>query len=194
MPTPSQVTGGHSGCHRPRGFLVSDGITGHQCESAQSGGEPTPPEPQRKADRVGEPGSPSTEEEERTQPGHSRRAEAPLSPAPTEAVGRTPERPSRQGAFQGRAEPPNQAASPGTDDRKVRQRTHGIPRGEAPPSHDTPERLRLRLRWTPRPVPELSKPSLILLHAGKDDAGALDAYLLLGVHLGSGHQAKGWRY
>ena len=39
------------------------------------------------------------------------------------------------------------------------------------------ERLRLRLRWTPRPVPESSKPSLILLYAGKDDAGALDAYL-----------------
>ena len=105
MPTPSQVTGGYSGCHRPRGFLVSNGITGHQCESAHSGGEPTPPEPQRKADRAGKartaaggrgflqgatgPGSPSTEEE-RTQPGHSRRAEAPLSPAPTEAVGRTP--------------------------------------------------------------------------------------------------------
>ena len=66
-------------CHGPRGFLVSVGITGHQCESAHSGGEPTPPEPQRKADRAGEartasggrgllqgatgPGSPSTEEE-----------------------------------------------------------------------------------------------------------------------------------
>ena len=34
MPSPSQVTGGHSGCHRPRGFLVSVGTTGHQCESA----------------------------------------------------------------------------------------------------------------------------------------------------------------
>ena len=33
---------------------------------------------------------PSTEEEERSQPGHSRRAEASLSPAPTEAVGRPP--------------------------------------------------------------------------------------------------------
>ena len=42
---------------------------------------------------------------------------------------------------------------------------------------DIPERLRLRLGWTPRPVPGSSKPSLILLYAGKDDAGALDAYL-----------------
>ena len=42
MPSPSQVTGGHSGCHRPRGFLVSVGTTGHQCESAHRGGEPTP--------------------------------------------------------------------------------------------------------------------------------------------------------
>ena len=32
------------------------------------------------------------------------------------------------------------------------------------------KRLRLRLRWTPRPVPESSKPSLIL-YARKDDAG-----------------------
>ena len=63
------------------------------------------PEPQRKADRVGEartaaggrgflqgatgPGRFFIEEEERTQPDHSRRAEAPLSPAPTEP----PERP-----------------------------------------------------------------------------------------------------
>ena len=78
MPIPPQVTGGHSGCHGPRGCLVSD----HQCESAQSGGEPIPPEPQRKADRVGEartaaggrgplqgatgPRSPSTEEMGRT--------------------------------------------------------------------------------------------------------------------------------
>ena len=54
MPSPSQVTGGHSGCHRPRGFPVSVGITGHQCESAHRGGEPAPPEPQRMADRAGE--------------------------------------------------------------------------------------------------------------------------------------------
>ena len=140
MPTPSQVTGGHSGCHRPRGFLVFVGITGHQCESAHSGGEPTPPEPQRKADRAGEArtaagrgflqgATPSTEEEERTQPGHSRRAQAPLSPAPTEAT-------------------PRETQSPGTDDWRVRQRTHGIPRGGQAtfPSwmQDTPERLRLR--------------------------------------------------
>ena len=119
---------------------------------------------------------PETEEEERTQPGHSRRAEAPLSPAPTEAVGRTPRQTqslgsAQQGAFQGREEPPGQAASPGTDDWRVRQRTHGIPRGGKPhlpmdAGHPG------RRRWTPRPVPESSKPSLILLYAGKDDAGA----------------------
>ena len=40
---PPQVTGGHSGCHGPRGCLVCEGITGHQCESAHSGGEPIPP-------------------------------------------------------------------------------------------------------------------------------------------------------
>ena len=31
MPSPSQVTGGHSGCHRPRGFPVSVGTTGREC-------------------------------------------------------------------------------------------------------------------------------------------------------------------
>ena len=87
---------------------------------------------------------------------------------------------AQQGAFQGREEPPGQASSPGTDDGGIRQRSHGIPGGASPTfpcMQDIPERLRLRLGWTPRPVPGSSKPSLILLHAGKDDAGALDAYL-----------------
>ena len=103
MPSPSQVTGGHSGCHRPRGFLVSVGTTGHQCESAHRGGEPTPPEPQRKADRAGEArtasggrglfqGATGPPPRKRSGPsqGTSRRAEASLSPAPTEAMGRPP--------------------------------------------------------------------------------------------------------
>ena len=124
MPSPSQVTGGHSGCHRPRGFPVSVGTTGHQCESAHSG---------RQTERVRWEGtSPGCHRPEAPPP---RKRSGPRAlQAPTEAVGRPP-----------------------------RER----PRGEDP----------LRLRWTPRPVPGSSKPSLILLHAGKDDAGALDAYL-----------------
>ena len=70
------------------------------------------------------------------QPGHSRRAEAPFSPAPTEADPEVWIRPARGGT------------SP-----------------TFPWMQDTPERLRSRLRWTPR----LSKPTLIL-------AGALHAY------------------
>ena len=62
---------------------------------------------------------------------------------------------------------------------------------------DTPERLRLRLRWTPHPVPESSKPSLILLYVRKDDAGALDAYLHAYNPAFSEYiwavEAKGWR-
>ena len=86
------LTGGHSGCHRPRSF------PGHQCESAHRGGEPAPPEPQRMADRAGEartasdgggllqgatgPGSPSTEEEERSQPGTPEGRKHPFPPHP----------------------------------------------------------------------------------------------------------------
>ena len=135
--TPSQVTGGHSGCH-----LVSDRITGNQCESAHSGGEPTPPEPQRKGDP-----------EVRIRPARG-----------VPRAGRTVRASSKPRAMTG-----------GSD------KGHTETRGGASPTfpwmQDTPERLRLRLRWTPRPVPESSKPSLILLYAGKDDAGALDAYL-----------------
>ena len=88
------------------------------------------------------PARPSTEEREWIQPGHSRRAEAPFSPAPTEAVGRTLRETQRwgsaqQGAFQGRAEPSGQAASPGPDDQWVGQRTKDTPKpqgGQAPPS------------------------------------------------------------
>ena len=105
-----------------------------------------------------------------------------LFPRTHQGSGKNPQRDpewgsARQGAFQGRAEPSGQAASPGPDDQRVGQRTHGNPRGTSPTfpwMQDTPERLRSRLRWTPRPVPESSKPTLILLHAGKDDAGALD--------------------
>ena len=70
-------------------------------------------------------------------------------------------------------------ASAATLLRDVTDKGHTESLGGASPTfpwmQDTPERLRLRLRWTPRPVPESSKPSLILLYAGKDDAGALDA-------------------
>ena len=116
------------------------------------------------------PGSPSTEEEERSQPGHSRRAEASLSPAPTEAVGRPPRETQRggaaqQGAFQGREEPAGQASSLGTTGGSDKGHTESV--GGASPTfpwmQDIPERLRLRLGWTPRPAPGSSKPSLILL-------------------------------
>ena len=90
----------------------------------------------------------------------------------------------RWGGTSPEAPPPKktgQASSPGTDDGGIRQRSHGILGGGASPTfpwmQDIPERLRLRLGWTPRPVLGFSKPSLILLYVGKDDAGALDAYL-----------------
>ena len=55
--------------------------------------------------------------------------------------------------------PEGQASSPGTDDGGIRQRSHGIP-GQAPPSHGRRTSRKLRLRWTPRPVPGLqSRPS-----------------------------------
>ena len=76
MPSPSQVTGGHSGCHRPRGFLVSVGTTGRQCESTQRGrANPTKATTKHQS-------------RERTHPGHPRRAEASLSPAPEDPPGK----------------------------------------------------------------------------------------------------------
>ena len=157
MPSPSQVTGGHSGCHRPRGFPVSVGITNHQSESAHRG-EPSPPEPQRKAERAGEP-----------QMGGD-------FSAPTEAVGRS--RPARGVPRAGRTASKHQARGQMTGGS---DKGHTESLGGASPTlpwmQDIPERLRLRLGWTPRPVSGSSKPSLILLYAGKDDAGALDAYI-----------------
>ena len=68
--SPSQVTGGHSGCHRPRGFPVSVGITGHhrgeshphQSHSGRQT-ERGPGRPQMGGDFSRAPGSPSTKEE-----------------------------------------------------------------------------------------------------------------------------------
>ena len=88
-------------------------------------------------------------------------------------------------------DPPGKGRSKGGQNRQGKQQAQGQTTGGSDKGHtetpgtsptfpwmqDTPERLRLRLRWTPRPVPESSKPTLILLYAGKDDAGALDAYL-----------------
>ena len=68
-------------------------------------------------------------------------------------------------------------ASSKPKDRRREGQTKDTRNPTFPWMQDIPERLRLRLRWTPRPAPESSKPSLILLYAGKDDAGALDAYL-----------------
>ena len=143
MPTPSQVTGGHSGCHRPRGFLVSVGITGHQCESAHSGGEPTPPEPQGKADRAGEartvsggrgllqgatgPGSPSTEEE-RTQPGISEGRKHPFPPHPPRQWEEPPERPRGE-------DPPGKGRSKGGKNRQGKQQAQGQMTGGSDKGH-----------------------------------------------------------
>ena len=85
MPSPSQVTGGHSGCHRPRGFPVSVGITGHQCESAHRGGEPSPPEGRQSGGgqdglRWGGTSRVPSEEEERSQPGHPEGRKHPFPP------------------------------------------------------------------------------------------------------------------
>ena len=40
-----------------------------------------------------------------------------------------------------------------------------------------PDRLRRRLHWTRVPLPPEAKPTILLLYAGKDDAGSLDSYL-----------------
>ncbi|CAK9102413.1 unnamed protein product [Durusdinium trenchii] len=42
---------------------------------------------------------------------------------------------------------------------------------------DIPDRLRRRLHWTRVPLPPEAKPTILLLYAGKDDAGSLDSYL-----------------
>ena len=153
------MTGGHSGCHRPRGFPVSVAITGHQCESAHRGGEPSPPEPQRKADRAGEartasdgggllqaatgPGSPSTEEteeEERSQPGTPEGRKHPFPPHPPRQWEDPPERPRGE-------EPPSKGRFKGGKNRQGKhqargQMTGGSDKGhteslggQAPPSH-----------------------------------------------------------
>ena len=113
------------------------------------------------------------------------RALQKFAPHPPRQWEEPPERP-RAG------DPPGKGRSKGGQNRQGKQQAQGqttsgsdkahteTPGGTSPTfpwMQDTPERLRSRLRWTPRPVPESSKPTLILLYAGKDDAGALDAYL-----------------
>ena len=84
----------------------------------------------------------------------------PFPPHPARQWEEPPERPRGE-------DPPGRTVRASS---KTRERSHGNPRGDKPHLPlDTPERLRLR---TPHPVPESSKPTLILLHAGKDDAGA----------------------
>ena len=41
---------------------------------------------------------------------------------------------------------------------------------------DIPDRLRRRLHWTPVPLQCEAKPTILLLYAGKDDAGSLDSF------------------
>ena len=146
MPSPSQVTGGHSGCHRPRGFPVSVGMTGHQCESAHRGGEPAPPEPQRMADRAGEartggdfsrvppaPEAPPPKKRSGPSQGTPEGRKHPFPPHPPRQWEDPPERPRGEDPpSKGREEPPGQASSPGTDDGGIRQRSHAIPRGGKP--------------------------------------------------------------
>ena len=141
-------------------------ITGHQCESAHRGGEPSPPQPLE--------GSQSGKGQDglrwgRTSPGyrrprkHRRRGAVPARalqkggsipfPRTHRGSGKTPRETQKggaaqQGAFQGREEPPGGSGKSPT----------------FPWMQDIPERLRLRLGWTPRPpVSGSSKPSLILL-------------------------------
>ena len=42
---------------------------------------------------------------------------------------------------------------------------------------DIPDRLRRRLHWTNIPLCPEAKPTILLLYAGKDDAGSLDSYI-----------------
>ena len=117
-----------AGCHRPRGFPVSVGTTGHQCKSAHRGGEPTPPEGRQSG------GGQDGLRWEGTSPGchrprkplHRGRGAVPARkggsipfPRTHRGSGRPPRETQRggsaqQGAFQGREEPPGQASSPGT--------------------------------------------------------------------------------
>ena len=111
-------------------------------------------------------------------------------------------------------DPPGKGRSKGGQNRQGKQQAQGQMTGGSCKGHtensggtsptfpwmqDTPERLRLRLRWTPRPVPELSKPFFhpaARCEKKSGGPGCLPPCLqpgLLGVHLGSGHQAKGWR-
>ena len=61
------------------------------------------------------------------------------------------------------------------------QRPAGHPPGQVEPAFtwmtDIPDRLRRRLHWTRVPLPPEAKPTILLLYAGKDDAGSLDSYL-----------------
>ena len=115
----------------------------------------------------------------------ARALQHPFPPHPPRQWEEPPERPRGE-------DPPGKGRSKGGQNRQGKQQAPGQMTGGSDKGHteslerasptfpwmqDTPERLRLRLRWTPCPVPESSKPSLILLYAGKDDAGALDAYL-----------------
>ena len=118
--------------HRPRGFPVSVGITGHQCESAHRGGEPSPPEPQRKADRAGEdfssmppaPEAPPTKKRSGPSQGTPEGRKHPF-PRTHQGSGKTLQRdPEGEPPSKGRKEPPGQAwgqMTGGSD------RSHGIP-------------------------------------------------------------------
>ena len=148
-PQPPQVTGGHSGCHRPRGCLVSEGESqSHQSHS-------------RRQTELGRPGRPQVGGD------FSRVPPAPEAPPPKKGSG------SSQGTPEGRKhpfpphpprqweEPPGKGRSKGGQNRQGKQQaqgqtTRGSDKGHTETSggtsptfpwmQDTPERLRLRLR------------------------------------------------
>ena len=96
------------------------------------------------------PGSPSTKEEEWTQPGHSRRAEAPFSLTPTKAVGRTLRETQRSRGVPGGQNRQGKQQAQGQTTRGSDKGHTETPGGQAPPSptrmQDTPERLLVRCR------------------------------------------------
>ena len=175
MPTPQEATQGPRGSQATSARAHTAGESqSHQSHSGRQTELGRPGRAQVGGDLSRVPPAPEAEEREWIQPGHSKKTEAPFSPAPTEAVEEPPDRP-RGG------DPPSKGRQAQGQTTSASDKGHTETPERTSPTfpwmQDTPERLRSRLRWMPRPVPESSKPTLILLYAGKDDAGALDAYL-----------------
>ena len=160
------MTGGHSGCHRPRGFPVSVGITGHQCESAHRGrASPTRATADGRQSGGGQDGlrwggtSPGCHRPRK--PLHRRRGAVPARggsipfPRTHRGSGKTPQRDPEVRIRPGR--------SKGGKNRQGKHQARGLMTGGSDKGHteslggasptfpwmqDIPERLRLRLGWT----------------------------------------------